>query len=47
MGCLDWLKRLGNMVPPVTASQLPADYQEKDVQQHIAKNQLFAKIWIY
>ncbi|HCN85116.1 MAG TPA: heme A synthase [Sphingobacteriaceae bacterium] len=43
MGCPDWPKCFGSIVPPVNASQLPVDYQDKYLKQRIAKNERFAK----
>lgn len=41
MGCPDWPKCFGSVVPPLSVDQLPKNYQEIYLQKRIAKNERF------
>src|SRR5690606_18445380 len=44
MGCPDWPKCFGRLVPPTHVDQLPANYQEIYLEKRVKKNDGFVKM---
>ena len=44
MGCPDWPKCFGKLIPPISIEELPEGYEEKFVNGRIEKNKRLGKI---
>lgn len=44
MGCPDWPKCFGEYIPPLSADELPPDYEEYFQEQRITKNERFVSL---